>query len=320
MRWYGRTPWILAVLSALLTAGCLGLGGQETEDEDLARQRAAVTEDLGGIEGVVTDEAVQPIEGANVTLAQLGETTQTAQDGSYAFSRLQPGTYTLVFRAEDFISTEQTVDVRAGSATPVDVILTHLAEQDAFTQQLELAGFFECGFEVGYNVSVGPVNEDFFLGLALCAVGGNATNDQFNHLFSLEAPLDTLVHEMTWDAQNRFSDWMTVRMEVEGFANDGIGTIYRTQGPSPIQVRLDNATWQGLDENFTAECEEGDDDYCGYGFRDQGWPLQTRVFPAWQCFSEQAGGCAVLQQPFTHIITAFYNAPAPEGYSALRAS
>lgn len=330
-----RTVGLLVAVVALLTvAGCLGLGGEDSSSSD-APETASVSEDTGGIEGVVTDEAVQPIPGANVTLVDLDRTTEATEDGAYAFSEVEPGEHTLRVEAEGHLGTEETVSVRAGEVTVRDFVLATETGTEAYTTELELNGFFECGFEVGWNVTgtvpappeQAPDPRYFFLGLATCAVpnsvleevgaGGNATNDKFAHSFETDPPLSTLVYEMGWEPENQFADWMTTRMEVEGFANDGVGTIFRTQGPSPIHIRLDAPVWSELSENFTAQCEEGDDQYCGYSFDANGFPLQTRVFPAWQCASEQGGGCAVVQQPFTHFITAFYNEPAPQGYRLL---
>ncbi len=325
-----------AVLAGLFLttalAGCI-TGDDGEGDDQVLKEQAQAGERTGGVQGVVTDNAVQPIEGANVTLIEIDETTQTATDGSYAFSNLDPGSYTVSVNASGFVSARNTTDVSAGEVTNVDFLLTHLQSTEAYTQVFELQGFFECGVEVGYDFrqELPEVPEPpeqvpwidpryFFLGLAACAAGNigseNTTNDKFSHFFEFEPPVDTVVYEMTWEANNQFSDWMTTRMEVEGFANDGVGTVFRTQGPSPIVERLEKPTWENLSANFTEQCEqEGDDDYCGYSFWDNGWPMQTRVFPAWQCQSEDAGVCAVAQQEFTHFVSAFYNGPAPEGYS-----
>ncbi len=316
-----RGAWLLALLlTTPVLAGCLGGGEGGDEGDELRRQRAEVTSQLGGIEGSVTDTAIQPIEGINVTLQETGDVAGTAVDGSFAFSKLTPGSYTVVVQGDGFVSQQAEASVQAGDAAVVDFILEPLASQEAYTQQLELAGFFECGAEVGWNISQLPVLGYFFYGRSVCStpngiLGGNATNDRFAHFFSLDAPIETVVYEMVWDPTNRMSEWMTTRMEIEGFANDGIGTIFRTQGPSPIHVRMDRPVWEGLQENYTAECEEGEDAYCGYSFFDGGWDLQTRVFPAWQCADERGGGCVVVQQEFTHFVSAFYNAPAPDGFA-----
>lgn len=329
---HGRTGIVLLVAATVLTAGCAGLGAEEdAEPSSTTRQRAQITDSMGGVEGVVTSPAIEPIEGANVTLDGTDASATTAEDGSYALSNVKPGTYTLAIRADGFLSTETEIDVRAGEVTTHDTILTQTRTAQAYTQTIELKGFFECGAEVGWNVTGddGPPGGSFFLGWAACATpnsvlgtlgGGNATNDKFSHTFQIEPPIETLVYEMGWEAENQFAEWMTTRMEVDGFDNDNVGTIFRTQGPSPIHVRLDASTWTELADGFTQQCTEGNDTYCGYSFEADGWPLQTRVFPAWQCASETGGGCVVAQQPFTHVLSAFYNAPAPDGYRVLEAS
>ncbi|MDX1611575.1 MAG: carboxypeptidase-like regulatory domain-containing protein [Candidatus Thermoplasmatota archaeon] len=315
----GRTILLALLLASVAMVGCLG--DDEPTGEGGLKQTATIQEGLGGVQGVITDAAVQPVVGANVTLVELNETVQTASDGSYAISNVQPGSYTLIVRAPGFVSTSQDVQVRASDVAVVDLIITHLRTEEAYTQMFEMAGFFECGFEVGWNVSQAPDEvpaNPFFLGIALCAGGENVTNDRFSHPFDLEAPIHTLVHEMTWEASGQFSEWMTVSENVRGVdPNDAIGRYMRVQGPSPIQVTMGPEVWNNLSASFKTACEDGDDTYCGYNFRDNGWPLLTRVFPAWQCQSEEAGACAVLQQEFTHVITAFYNGPAPEGYTAL---
>ncbi len=323
----GGRGWLLAVV--LVTAGMAGcLGGDDQTGQGDLQQTAVADADTGGIQGVVTDTAVQPVEGANVTLVETNQTVQTASDGSYAFSQVPPGTYTVAFRADAFVSTSKEVSVQVNEISTLDVLLSHLQSQSPFTQVFELQGFFECGVEVGWNVSQAPPPADyFFLGVAVCAYpnsimedltgSGNATNDKFAHVFELEAPIDTMVYEMTWEASTQFSQWMTTRVEVEGFANSQNGTFFRTQGPSPIHVRLEKDVFEETSEVYQQACEEGNDDYCGYSFWDSGWPLQSRVFPAWQCASETGGGCVAAQQEFTHLITAFYNQEAPPGYSVV---
>lgn len=329
---------IVLGLAALLivTAGCLSLGQGDEQVQQTRAEVAYATDDTGGLEGVVTDEAVETLGGVMVTLVEVDRSTESLEDGTYAFSEVEPGTHTVRVDGEGFHATEGTVEVFAGEVTTRDFVLSRVTGDEAFMTTNELEGFFECGAEVGWNVTheapeppeQAPFDPRYFyLGWAVCAEpnslldevgeGGNATNDRFSHLFELDPVLDTLVYEMVWESENRLSEWMTTRMEVEGFANDGIGTIFRTQGPSPIQERIDRGDWDELEEAFQEACEEGADAYCGYNWEIDGYPLQTRVFPAWQCASEDGGGCAVVQQSFTNYVSAFYNQPAPEGYSIL---
>ncbi len=321
--------WRTVVLSALLLttalAGCLG-GDEDSSGDQVLKEQAKAGDRTGGIQGVVTDTAIQPVEGANVTLLEIDQTATTASDGSYAFSDLEPGTYTVSVNASGFVSTRNETQVSAGQVNNVDFLLTHLQSTEAYTQVFELKGFFECGAEAGWDLrDEAPDNPApfdggryFFLGVAACAganIAGNTTNDKFMHIFELDPPLNTVIYEMQWEANSQTSEWLGTQLEVEGFSNDAIGRFWRHQGPSPVYERLDEPVWENLSANFTEACENGTDDYCGYSFRDEGWPLQTRVFPAWQCQTQDAGACVVAQQEFTHYISAFYNAPAPEGYS-----
>ncbi len=310
------------VLLAAPLAGCLG--GDDGGDEPIQKEQADVTTSSGGIQGVVTDNAVQPVVGANLTLEGTGQTATTASDGSYAFSRIDPGTYTMVVRAEGFVTAKESVTVEAGDVATVDVLLTHLTSQQAFMQQQELVGFVECGAAWWVTPMVLP-----YSAVAACAVpntvlevaglGGNATNDRFMHFFELEAPIDTVVYEMTWESETTA---LSTIMEVNGFPNDDEATFYESGGLPPIYARLDKPVFERVANNFTELCEgangtEADDSYCGFNFWDQGWPMQQRVFASPDCQETPARVCPVIQEEFTHYISAFYNAPAPEGFSVI---
>lgn len=319
--------WLICILLVAPMAGCLG--GGDGGSEEVQEQRADVTERLGGLEGVVTDTAVQPVVGANVTLVETNQTTQTASDGSYAFSRVPPGEYTVRFETSGFVSARETATVQAGQAAVLDMILTRLSLQEPFTQQLEMTGFVECG--VGWKQEAAEVVSPLLYdsALAACAVpniylGGNTTNDRFLHNFELEPPLHSVVYELGWDGGDTPATDPPLRtiMEVQGFINANGSRIMDVRGHSPIQVRLEQPAWEDISQNFTERCQglngsQENDDWCGYNFRDTGWPLVLRVFATGGCFDTPASGCLVLQQEFTHYVSAFYNQPAPEGFSVL---
>lgn len=315
---------LLLLLPAL--AGCFG--SDEASQGQGNLNSAQVDRDTGGIEGIVTDPAVQPIQGANVTLVELNRSATTAEDGSYAISRVEPGSYTLRVEAERFLPQEQEVDVSVGSVEQVDVILAHERFREPFQQAIEMKGFVECG--IGWKQEVVPAPSSLLRdsALAACAVpnlllpGGNATNDRFLHRFQLEPPLTEVVYELAWDEGTTPATAPPLRtiMEVQGFINAGnLSRIMDVRGHSPIRVDLTKADWDGLEQNFTDKCNgengtEQDDDWCGMNFRSTGWDMVLRVFATGDCFSTPAAGCGVVQQEFTHFVSAFYNQPAPEGY------
>ncbi len=320
-----RTAVLLAVvLVAAPLTGCLGLGGGEGTDEPLQKERADVTAELGGVEGVITDNAVQPVVGANVTLQEIDRTTQTASDGSYAFSRLDPGTYTMVVRGDGFVSTQETVTVAAGEASIVDVILTHATSKDAFMQQQELVGFLECGAAWKEEVTGLDMGGVSYQSVAVCAIpnlvledltgNGNATNDRFMHFFDLEAPIEEMIYELDWSSQNTALNSV---LEIRGFTNTNGSRIMEIGGPPPLYHVVTRDHWDQVEQNFTQRCEDGDDTWCGQNFRDTGWPMQIRVFTGWNCQEIPARACHVLQEEFTHYVSAFYNEPAPDGFSVI---
>lgn len=315
----------LLLVTPLLT-GCLGLGGDDGgTGEEVQKQRADVDEQAGGIEGVVTDDAIQPVVGANVTLVETDETVRTASDGSFAFSLVAPGTYTVSVKAPGFVSAKDEVTVSANQAAAVDFIMTHLVSQQAFTQQFEFTAFIECALGAGVNLSVagGGTGGVTWATCSTLNLDGNTTNDRFLDTIELEAPIETLVWEATWDPSGNTAGqnlWFT--SQVEGFAGVLAGpneTFYEDISVEPpLHARVDKPVFQNVSEHFQAECEEGSDAHCGYNFWDRGWPITIRVFTAYDCLPTPVSGCAPIQMQVDNVFTAFYNTPAPDGYSVLQ--
>ena len=318
----------LAVALLLLTVplvGCLGGDG----DEPVRKARADVSSDLGGIEGLVTDTAIQPVIGANVTIVETNETTRTQEDGSFAFSNVQPGRYELAVSARGYVSSVQEVVVRADEVAIAEYVLATLFTVEPFTQQWELAGFFECGFGAGYNLSAAPAPANLSGGIitiAVCAVindeANNATNDRFNHVIDAEAPLDTLIVETVWQSGlGGFSDQLWVDVVPEPHPCGSIVTCEWTYldhwGPSPLRGQVDRDRFEHVQAWYDEQCAEGEDTWCNYAMTEDGWPLMVRVFPRWECTPAGPQSCLLLQQSFTHYVSAFYNAPAPAGFSAI---
>lgn len=322
--------WEASLLVAmLLTAGCLGLASEEAS-EPVQKARAEASEDTGGIEGVITDAAVQPIPSANVTIAELSKTSAAASDGSYAFSNLAPATYTLRVNATGYLGQEKTVDVTAGTVETVDFVLSKISSKEPFTQQFELKGFFECGFGAGYDLSAAPPPANMSGGIIswpTCntvnsGLGQNATNDQFDHRFELEPPIRSLVVETTWEpSTGNLAEQMWVDVVPQGFHCGNITTcewsLIDHWGPSPLTGTVNNTTFHEEQAYFDRRCENGVDEWCGYDFYEEGWPLWIRTWVRWECQPAGPQACVLVQQPFTHIVTAFYNQPAPDGFTAL---
>lgn len=79
----------------------------------------------GSINGYVTDftNANTPIAGASVTLSSKGLTKTTGNDGRFEFQDLEPGTYTLSVKANNYQSTTKQITVYAGQKANCDIQL-----------------------------------------------------------------------------------------------------------------------------------------------------------------------------------------------------
>jgi len=104
----------------------------------------------GAIHGVMTDDSGAIVPAAPVTLAGKGapRTAQTQADGTYTFTGVAPGDYTVNVTFPGFAPVKQPVAVRAGSTLDVPIRLAVQAER----QQITVAG------EAGATVSVEPDN------------------------------------------------------------------------------------------------------------------------------------------------------------------
>lgn len=323
-----QRSWLLAaLLLAAPMAGCLGFGGEDTSDEDVdMKNRAQVTEDTGGIQGVVTDPAIQPIEGATITIQELSQSTETADDGSFAFSELPPGTYTLKLEAEGFLSTERDVDVTANEVQTTDIVLTNRPSLTPYSQQVEFKGFVECSVATpAVLVAVCAIPNS----LLEFVVGENstATNDKFLFTFPIEEDPWQMISEVQWDANQPLGESLSMSVEPDGLPNDGKTEFGGIRGNSPLLVNTDRERFAEVDTNTTAVCEEEKDPessisasrdaYCNRAFIDEGGNVMVRLFVSNTDLTGQGvptGGLAV-QQDYDLVVTTFYHAPACEDYS-----
>ncbi len=312
-----RVNLLPLLVGLALLAGCLGA----SEDDDLLMQRAEVTDDQGGVEGIITNEAVEAVQDATVRLQGTSQETQTAGDGSFALSLISPGDYTLLIEADGYIPAERSITIAPGDITFLDIVLTSTPSTEAYTVEQELVGFVECG--IGWSTDPNPLPGATSNAVALCAVPNiafdNSTNDRFMHFFELDPPIETLVYELTWESQEAA---LSTNIEIDGFTHTPEGTLFVDEGLPPITTRLDRDVFEATDQAFQDRCEgangtEQNDAFCGYNFFEDGWPMQTRVFASGDCQDIPARACPLVQERFSHLITAFYHEPAPDGFSQL---
>ena len=117
-----RAVLAIGLLTLTLLAGCSG-ADRQGPPEGLP-EVAPTEKGKGALGGVVVDEAIRPVAGAVVTLASLGLNVTTAEDGTFAWTALEPGTYFLAASAPRFTAVQTSADVVAGETRFVRMQLT----------------------------------------------------------------------------------------------------------------------------------------------------------------------------------------------------
>lgn len=110
--------WVAMLLIATALAGCAEDAPLVEEEGTLSDETLVATETTGIIRGVVVDQAIVPVAGATVQLVGQSKETTTAEDGSFGFADLEPGTYFLEVRKVSYDSVQASADVVAGVKAP----------------------------------------------------------------------------------------------------------------------------------------------------------------------------------------------------------
>lgn len=92
-------------------------------DLHLNLETSRVVSETGSLTGTVTDESGDPVEGATVDIVDSAKDATTGADGSYSFEELDVGTYDIRVSADQYQTTEATVDIAADEQTQRDVTL-----------------------------------------------------------------------------------------------------------------------------------------------------------------------------------------------------
>lgn len=90
-----------------------------------------------GVEGIVRDDAKQPVVGATVSLnvaAVPAATTFTAKDGGFRFAGLRGGLYAIVARKSGYREASSSITLESQRIAKVDLALSHEKAPDFFDQ------------------------------------------------------------------------------------------------------------------------------------------------------------------------------------------
>lgn len=235
-----------ALLAVALLAGCSGPGKGGASSTGPSALPVQVSETTGGIRGLVVDERIQPVAGANVTL-RAGETDQAAKtdkEGRFAFSNLKPGTYFLTVKDDLHKTVQSSAEVVAGVAEPplTRIQVERLFKQDPYSIQVTRDGFFECsqdGASVWYSSSTcadgvfGPASE------AEPALS-NVTSQEREWHSDVAPGWQALVFEMAWEPTSQgTSTKMGMVISTYKPTRNGAHCFATLVGSSPDRLEID---------------------------------------------------------------------------------
>lgn len=217
-------PPVLALgsLGLLLLAGCSGGGSPAQDPEDgFAGLGLKATSTTGILRGIVLDERIVPVEGANVSLSPEPREAQTDDQGRFGFNGLRPGAYIVHVSKPGHLPIQQATGVSAGVDEPplVQVLLERDVESLPYFQGSVWDGFIECGLNI----------------LPLCATPnlimqiaglGNLTTDRWAGVVPIDPEPLLVQSEMVWDAN----------------------------GPSD-RMRFDHSRWNRTNQEYGGTCD-----------------------------------------------------------------
>lgn len=304
----------VALLVVLLLAGCAD-----------APPRPAATDTLnddlpgGKIRGIITDEALEPITNASITIDGTGRVATTGTSGRFEFVAIQDGTWTLHAMAAGYQAASREVEVTDGALQEANFELVAIAVPDTSYHTTAIkSGRIFCGADWRIDASApqGP----------LAACGALYTTpasdvDSFAVVFDVSSnnvsAVRELVFETEWTATQTFGNGLRVFWEAYQeitpayeFTED-LRTFIQVEGMSPLWGAADHTD---ILDNVTGK--RPTPEFCSPDGPCKFW---GRVFPH---ASTLGAGSPIdfstyVDQSYTHYVTEFYGEKAPAGFSAL---
>jgi hypothetical protein len=300
----------VTLVVAFVLAGCSGAAGaEESEEEDGFRElELEATGTTGVVRGLVVDDRIVPVAGAEVALraSDATHTRTTDGEGRFGFDDLQPGTYFLAVTSPQHQAVQTTVDVEAGVDDPaiVKILMTRLFSQEPFTVQLKFEGFVACGYSIAITA---PCITDYTQVLPPCGGGcvpplRTAQGDARDYTTSVDAGWQQIVIEMVFEPSSTAS---SDRMGFVVSHNNRTGATHsfgEGSGESPVRWQAD----VGVQAPGAASQEP-------VLIPPEGWH-DLLVFANIRAPSSGAGA-VTINQDFTIYQHTFYHGLIPEGWS-----
>lgn len=298
---------VASLLLAVALAGCAGGKSNEEPSASSAPATPKVTEDTGSVSGVVTNDELVGIAGADLVLQGTEISGVTDSDGRYALNAVPPGTYTIYTAAIGYGSAGALVTVAAGRVTEKHFLLSAIAVAEPRYESIPFSGRFECSLAL---VDV------FWLDCSEEAAFPESTS---RHYFTKEAEAGVthVVGELRWQATSASTGRNLDFNLVGGADHEDCQWYANVFGPSPLRIayqvgeRFENPDSPAAVGGCGDEVLDDEDEE--FGFDIYSSPVYADELGA----PERAALAGVtFQQPYEGMVTLFYDMEPGTEFSA----
>ena len=287
----------LGVAALLLLAGCSDDGTGEPEADFTALELTA-TETVGVIRGLVVDEAIRPVAGAEVAAkGPDGATASTTTNGEGLFGfEVAPGTWFLSVSRAGYLPAQASADVVAGVAEPpvTKVLLAVDVENLPYVEAYVFDGYLECG------VTTPPV------GVAVCFAAGSLLNDNTQVTYPYSGNATWMQTEMVWESTQALGDELALMYSYS--AGCGLYCDHEVDGTSPLLLQanetMTQAIMDGSDGGLYIRVFNSDLDETDPGLDSVCTPVPDPVLGNTWCLANGVG--LTIEQRFAHYTHIFY--------------
>lgn len=296
--------WAVLLVLVPLLAGCSG--GSDGTDGSANRPSDP---SLGALAGVVVDDAVRPVAGANVTARLADRTANATTDagGLFRIDGLTPGAYIVEVSKAYYGTLQQAIDVRAGVEPPLAKFqLNFMAGSVPYAELYQFEGFFECGFAVPSYTTGGCANVNIVTGVMLCSYNlpcFNVTGDRSVELIWIARHPDFVQSELVWEPTTGTGSALEFGLGAGTWQElqDGFVDNYNlTWGESPLMLQLHGA-----------DLEDSRIGIDGRSLLIQIHPSWTFPVPVCSDVDPTCGAGVHAQQPYRTYTHAFYGYRPP---------
>ena len=291
--------WLAAALAVAMFAGCSEDSAPPPpadDEEKFDTLDTKSTAETGVIRGLVLDPTITPIPDVTVKVTGTALATTTNQDGAFAFSDVEPGTYFLQAVKPGFAPVQASVTVVAGIDKPDIVKVQMIADPSSapFIQPYVFDGFIEC--------SLGGAAFGGYVYYSACSEGLLAPvfpEDAFatSYLVGYNYPTWTQA-EQVWESTQTLSQSLSNNIHYPDSGETDGQKDLSVEGPSPLR--------NTMDEERSKEYLEGRNYDPENELR-----LRMRIFTR---ATDGLGPALTIQQEFTIYTHLFYNLLPPDDW------